>query len=89
MNIEVNQVSNNSWKAFIKQPLLWKQVSMLALPILAVVGSEDIRPSWPVEQITNLMPEARFEIINGAGHYLWLTHSRQLYLILRDFLCFM
>jgi proline iminopeptidase len=87
--MEVNEVSNHSWKAFIKQPLLWKQVSILAVPILAVVGSEDIRPSWPVEQITNLMPKARFEVIKGAGHYLWLTHSGQLRLILRDFLCSM
>lgn len=86
INMEVNEVGNCSWKAFIKQPLLWKQVSILARTMLAVVGSEDIRPSWPVEQITNLMPEARFEVIKGAGHYLWLTHSRQLRLILRDFL---
>ncbi len=86
VNLEVNEVGNRSWKAFIKQPYLWKQVSMCKTPMLAVVGSEDIRPSWPVEQITNLMLYARFEVIKGAGHYLWLTHSRQLRWILRDFL---
>lgn len=85
-NLEVNEVGNRSWKAFIKQPTLWKQVSMLAVPILAVVGSEDIRPSWPVEQVAHLMPEAQFERIEGAGHYLWLTHSSQLSSFLHHFL---
>ncbi|MBD2519562.1 hypothetical protein H6G93_32300 [Nostoc sp. FACHB-973] len=34
---------------------------MLAVPMLAIVGSEDIRPSWPVEQVANLMPCAYFQ----------------------------
>ncbi|KAB8313900.1 alpha/beta hydrolase [Tolypothrix campylonemoides VB511288] len=85
-NLEANEVGNRSWKAFIKQPTLWKQVSMLAVPILAVVGSEDIRPSWPVEQVAHLIPAARFERIEGAGHYLWLTHLSHLSLRLHDFL---
>ncbi|WP_026734094.1 alpha/beta fold hydrolase [Fischerella sp. PCC 9605] len=85
-NLEVNEVCNLSWKAFIKQPTLWKQISMLAAPMLAVVGSKDIRPSWPVEQVTHLMPFACFERIEGAGHCLWLTHSRQLGLLLHHFL---
>ncbi|MCG6137518.1 MAG: alpha/beta hydrolase [Nostoc sp. LLA-1] len=85
-SLEVNTVGNNSWKAFIKQPTLWKQISMLAVPMLAIVGSEDIRPSWPVEQVANLMPCAYFQPIEGAGHYLWLTHLSELSLLLHQFL---
>ncbi|MCC5640040.1 alpha/beta hydrolase [Nostoc sp. CHAB 5844] len=85
-NLEANAVGNSSWKEFIKQPTLWKQISMLTVPMLAVSGNKDIRPTWPVEQVVNLMPCACFKQIEGAGHYLWLTHLNQLSKLLHQFL---
>lgn len=85
-NPEVNAVANDSWKVFIKQPTLWKRISLLTVPMLAVAGSKDIRPSWPVKQVVNLMPCACFHQIEGAGHYLWLTHLSQLSWLIHDFL---
>jgi pimeloyl-ACP methyl ester carboxylesterase len=53
---------------------------------LAVNGSGDIRPSWPVQQLVNLLPNARFELIEGAEHHLELTHPAELRSRLRAFL---
>jgi proline iminopeptidase len=84
-NLQVNAAVNRSWKAFIKHPLLLRRLAALDIPTLAVYGSDDIRPSWPVEQVANLLPRARFELIEGAGHYLWLTHADALRIHLRRF----
>lgn len=83
---EVNRVGNASSRELIKHPLLLRRISELTQPVLAVYGSEDIRPSWPVEQLVNLMPNARFELIEGAGHNIWLTHADRLQSLLRTFL---
>jgi RimJ/RimL family protein N-acetyltransferase len=54
--------------------------------LLAVSGTEDVRPNWPVEQLVHLMEDARMETIGGAGHCPWLTHGAQLRCRLRTFL---
>ncbi len=54
--------------------------------MLAVYGSEDIRLSWPVQQLVQLMPDARYELVEGAGHCIWLTHPDELRSRLRLFL---
>jgi proline iminopeptidase len=58
VKIEVNRVGNASWRAFIKDPALLRRIAEQTVPMLAVYGSEDIRPSWSVEQIVRLMPKA-------------------------------
>jgi hypothetical protein len=45
----------------------------------------DHRPSWPVEQVANLMPDARFELIEGVEHVIWFSHPNELESILRNF----
>ncbi|MGH2588305.1 MAG: alpha/beta fold hydrolase, partial [Dehalococcoidia bacterium] len=73
-NLDVNRQVNASWKRFIQEPHLWRRLAGLDVPVLAICGSEDIRPNWPVQQIVNLMPNARFALIEGAGHHSELTH---------------
>ena len=51
-----------------------------------VSGSDDISPSWPVEQLAALLPGAQFVMVDGAEHYLHLTHPDELRACLRDFL---
>ena len=77
-NMEVNRQLNAEWKAFIKQPNLLRDLSRMRVPALFVYGSEDIRPAWPVEQVANLLPSARWELLAGANHNLWLTHENEL-----------
>jgi proline iminopeptidase len=74
VNFEVNQ----DWKRYIQQPSLLAALARMPTPGLFVYGDRDIRPSWPVEQVAALLPRARFERVDGAGHHLWLTHAEQL-----------
>ncbi len=84
-NQQVNEQVNRSWRTYIQWPTLLWDISQLGCPSLFVYGSRDIRPSWPVEQIAALLPDARFIRLDGAAHFLWLTHGAELEQVLRPF----
>jgi proline iminopeptidase len=84
-NLEVNAQLNADRKRWIKTPGLLLQIAELRTPTLFVYGSEDIRPSWPVEQVAALLPSATMHMLEGASHNLWLTHAEELGCLLRDF----
>ena len=81
----MNRKGNVSTRAYIKQPRLPLRLADLEVPMFAVHGTQETRPGWPAEQLADLMPHARFELIEAAGHYLWLTHPEQLRALLREF----
>ncbi|MGH9847415.1 MAG: alpha/beta fold hydrolase [Blastocatellia bacterium] len=81
----MNKQLNRSWKRYIQTPTLLKAISRLEIPTLFVSGDQDIRPSWPVEQVANLMPDARYELIAGAEHVIWFSHPDELKSLLRSF----
>lgn len=85
-NSEVNRQLNQSWKRYIQKPDLLRKISELKIPALFVYGDRDIRPSWPIKQVANLIPSARFEMIEGAEHVIWFSHENELKALLRDFL---
>ena len=39
----------------------------------------------PAKQLAHLMPNARFELIDGAEHVIWFSHPNELRSILRNF----
>ncbi len=84
-NMEVNRQLSRSWKRYIQNPELLRTLSRLTVPALFVYGGRDTRPSWPVEQAARLMPNARFELIEGAEHVIWFSHPNELKSLLRDF----
>jgi len=77
-NMDVCGQVNRSAREYMKRPTLWKELSQLDVPALFVYGSEDIRPSWCVEQVANVLPNARFVLIDGADHHIWTTHADSL-----------
>jgi proline iminopeptidase len=85
-NEVVNEQVNAAWKKYIQKPDLLKAISQAKIPALFIYAENDVRPSWPSEQLAHLMPQARFEVISGAAHYIWLTHSGELKKVLRGFL---
>jgi proline iminopeptidase len=85
-NKQVNDITVDSWRRFIQEPTLLYRLSKLEIPILYVYGRNDIRPSWPVEQISNLTPNKKFEYIDNAEHYIWFSHYHEMKNILRDYL---
>ena len=85
-NYEVNEQLSRSWKAYIQNPTLLRTISSLRVPALIVYGDKDIRPSWPVEQVANLLSNAHFELIEGAEHVIWFSHPNELRSILRNYI---
>jgi proline iminopeptidase len=84
-NLEANDQVNRSWKAYIQRPSLLKAIAHLDRPALFLYGEQDIRPSWPVEQVAQLLPNASFQMIMGADHYIWTTHAGTMREALRGF----
>jgi proline iminopeptidase len=85
INREVNKQLNRSWNSYIQNPDLLLTISRLRVPAIFVYGAQDIRPSWPVEQVARLMPQARFESIEGAEHIIWFSHYNELRTLLCEF----
>jgi proline iminopeptidase len=84
-NLEVNAQVNRSWKAYIQCPSLLREIAQLDRPALFLYGEQDIRPSWPIEQVAQLLPDASFEMFPGADHHIWVTHAEELQALLRHF----
>ena len=76
---------NASWREYIKQPTLLRRLSELAVPVLAVHGAEDVRPSWPVEQLVHLVRNGNFARIAGADHCPWRRRPEELKRLIRAF----
>lgn len=85
-NLEVNRQGNASSKLYSQDPRLSERLRALQIPVLVVHGSLDIRPTWLARGLAARLPQARFELIEGAEYVLWLTHDQELRNILRDFL---
>ena len=66
-----------SWREWIKGPHVLRQIAELPARYVAVVGTEDIRPAWPVAQVAMLAPRGDLVVIDGAGHEPW-THAAEL-----------
>lgn len=78
IDTETHAAGLAAWRRYIKQPELLRRIADLPARYVAVVGSEEIRPSWPVEQVAMLAPRGEVTIIDGAGHCPWWTHPIEL-----------
>ena len=85
-NLAVNRQVMQSWKQYIQSPTLLKELAQFATPTLFVYGKQDIRPSWPEEQLAHLLPNATLDLLPDAPHSIWLTHPNELKASLRRFL---
>lgn len=85
-NDEVNKIGNKSFRKFIQNENLYKDISMIKIPVLFLCAENDIRPNWPVKQIQKLMENSKLITISGAKHYIWLTHYNEMKEELRKYL---
>jgi len=37
-------------------------------------AANDVRPSWPLQQLAQLVPRGTFAVIDDVPHDLWSTH---------------
>ena len=75
---KVNPQGNADWKAYCRQATIFQQLAHMTIRCVFISGSEDIRPNWPTQQLAALIPEAQYVEIEGAAHYIWLTHKQAL-----------
>lgn len=85
-NREVNAQLNADWKRYLKRPDLLARIAALDVPALCMAAGRDIRPHWPIEQLANLLPRARFALLPDAAHVPWLTHAPEFSKVVREFL---
>ncbi|HEK9099983.1 TPA: alpha/beta hydrolase [Bacillus pseudomycoides] len=84
-NKDVHRSLINSWRNFIKQPNLLKEISRIDIPSLFIHGQRDIRPSWPILQIASIINGAQAIEIAEAEHYIWLQKENSLREVLRQY----
>ena len=81
---EVNRHGNAEWKAYCRRPDLFRELADIRLPCVFINAAEDIRPNWPTRQLAELIPRGRYVEIEGAAHFIWITHAVELRSALRD-----
>lgn len=71
---EVHAALWGSFPAWIHQPDLWRALADSPVPMAFVAAGEDVRPSWPLEQLATVVPAGAFEVVPGVAHDFWATH---------------
>lgn len=81
-----NKQLNADFTRYVQRPTLFREVAALDVPALFVYGADDIRPSWPVEQVAALMPRGRFVSVPGADHDPYRTQPAKVRALVDAFL---
>lgn len=64
---------------------LARRCRTLQVPVLVVHGAEDPRPVWAPDTMVQALPDARVEIVPGAGHLPWVDAPARTATVLRAF----
>lgn len=86
VNTKVHRALINSWRTYIKNSNLLRQLSQMEVSTLFIYAENDIRPSWPIRQLSALINHTQFIEIKGAEHYIWLQNKEELSKILHGFI---
>lgn len=71
---EVWSSLSQSFTEWIHRPDLWRGLADCAVPMHFIAAGDDIRPSWPLEQLAALVPNGRFSTVPGIPHDFWFTN---------------
>lgn len=74
------EIANGVWTSlsasfteWIHQPDLWRRLADSSVPMHFVAAGDDVRPSWPLQQLAALVPNGRFSVVPGVPHDFWST----------------
>lgn len=67
-NLRVNARLNAEWTRLVDSGVLPDRAHALRVPTLVLHGSGDPRPSWPARELAELIPGARFVLLDDVGH---------------------
>ena len=62
-----------SFTEWIHQPDLWRRLADSRVPMQFLAAGDDIRPSWPLQQLATLVPHGSFTTIPNVPHDFWAT----------------
>lgn len=62
-----------SFVDWIHHPTLWRELAHSPVPMSFIAAGRDIRPSWPLQQLAELVPAGSFEIVPDVVHDFWST----------------
>lgn len=71
---EVHASLGDSFTEWIHRPDLWRRLAECPVPMHFIAAGEDIRPSWPLAQLAELVQHGRFSTVPGVPHDFWATH---------------
>jgi proline iminopeptidase len=72
VNRGVNAELNLEAGRFTIAPEMPDRLRALDVPALVIHGAADPRPAWAAKQVADLIPRARFLLLEGAGHSPWV-----------------
>lgn len=73
---EVHALLGASFTEWIHQPELWRRIADCSVPLQFIAAGDDIRPSWPLQQLAALVPQGSFVTVPGVPHDFWSTDPR-------------
>lgn len=73
---EVHASLGASFGEWIHHPDLWRGLADCRTPMQFIAAGDDIRPSWPLQQLAALVPGGSFATVPGVPHDFWSTHPQ-------------
>lgn len=70
---EVWSSLSRSFTEWIHQPGLWRGLADCPIPMHFIAAGDDIRPSWPLQQLATLVPNGKFSVVPDVPHDFWFT----------------
>lgn len=71
---EVHAALGASFTEWIHRPDLWSRLAGCQVPMHFIAAGGDIRPSWPLAQLAELVPHGAFSTVPNVPHDFWSTH---------------
>lgn len=71
---EVHAALWGSFPEWIHTPRLWRSIADSPVPMTFIAAAQDIRPSWPLQQLAELAPRGRYGTVSDVEHDFWHTH---------------
>lgn len=73
-NEDVWRALQASFLDWIHESGLLRALADSTVPMTFIAAGNDIRPSWPLQQLAALVPDATFAVVEGVPHDFWSTH---------------
>jgi proline iminopeptidase len=71
---DVHACLSDSFTEWVHRRDLWRRLTDCQVPMHFIAAGDDIRPSWPLAQLADLVPHGTFSTAQGVPHDFWATH---------------